>query len=94
MPLGGGLGWILALQRRPSLIPGTCEHVRFYGQRNSELQIMRQGDDLDNLGGISVITRILVRGDRRVRSRDGKTETEVREERKCDTAESEGGGRD
>jgi len=53
---------------------------------------LRQGDDLDHLGGINVITRILVRGDRRVR--DGETEREVREERKCYPAEFEGGGRD
>ena len=53
--------------------------------------ILRQGDDLDHLGGISVITRILVGDDRRVRG--VKTEMKVRERRKCHTAESEGGGR-
>lgn len=52
---------------------------------------MRHGDDVDHLVGISVISRILVRGDRRVRG--GKTKTKVREERRCYTAESEGGGR-
>lgn len=80
--LGSMVVWMMACPKDVSvLIPRTCEYVPSHGKGDFadviELRILPEEDTLSYRRGPNVITRVLIRGQRRVKIGEGDVKIEA-----------------